>query len=172
MYQSLHLLFRWICLLPAFFLSNFALLPPAITKSHTMTFTPMADQELSPTPAGPFLGFLRDLGIFGEVSKCVKWIISVYFADHVCFYFWHISWRSDFMLHHYRFRDILCKKDGFWYCPWDFGVAFVRGLLLEGLQRDLGGSRTFRRCRFGDGTFRRWWSQMFHMKKVFLKYAF
>jgi len=48
----------------------------------------------------------------------------------------------------------------------------VRGLLLEGLQRVLGGSRTFRRHRFGDGTFRRWWSQMFCMKKVFLKYAF
>ena len=23
--------------------------------------------------------------------------------------------------------------------------------------------------RFGDGTFRRWWSQMFYTKKVFLK---
>jgi len=26
--------------------------------------------------------------------------------------------------------------------------------------------------RFGDGTFRRWWSQKFYKKKVFLKYAF
>jgi len=27
-------------------------------------------------------------------------------------------------------------------------------------------SRTVRRSRFGDGTFRRWWSQMFYAKKM------
>ena len=31
------------------------------------------------------------LGIFGEVRKCVKWTISFCFANHIWFYFWHLS---------------------------------------------------------------------------------
>jgi len=60
------------------------------------------------------------LGIFRKHWKYVKWIISVYFANHVWFYFWHLSWCSDFMLHHHRFMDFLCKIGIFWYCSWDF----------------------------------------------------
>jgi len=36
-----------------------------------------------------------------------KWTISVYFANHIWFCFWHLSWHSDFMLPHHRFRDFL-----------------------------------------------------------------
>ena len=49
------------------------------------------------------------LGIFGEVWKCVKWTISVYFANHIWSIFDIYHWHSDFMLHHHRFRD-------FWSC--------------------------------------------------------
>jgi len=37
------------------------------------------------------------------------------FCKSVWFYFQHLSWRSDFMRHHHRFRDFFCKTNFFWY---------------------------------------------------------
>ena len=64
-----------------------------------------------------FWNFLR---IFGKVWKCVKWIILVHFANHVWFYFLHLSWHSDFIVHHHRFRDFLSEIGIFRYCSGNF----------------------------------------------------
>ena len=63
------------------------------------------------------------LGIFGEVWKCVKWTISIYFCKSyldlfLTFYHWH----SDFMLHHHIFRDCFVTVLRI------FAASFVRAL--------------------------------------------
>jgi len=51
-------------------------------------------------------------------------MILVYFADRVWFYFWHLSWRPDFMLHHHRSRDFFKENR-------EFLALFLRCLVLH-----------------------------------------
>jgi len=75
-----------------------------------------------------FWGFFRDLGIFRIVWKCVKWTISVYFANHIWFFLPFIIG-----------TPILCftttDLGKFWYCSRDFWSCVCESL-ASALQRN------------------------------------
>jgi len=107
-----------------------------IVSSHSLIFKDWSTDkgQSSALTLRDFVPRLELLTLFGDClvismgfsekfenvwNQSFQFILQIMFGSIFNTY----QWRSDFMLHHNRFRDFLCKIGIFWYCSycsWDF----------------------------------------------------